>query len=202
MGHDGIPPKRKFRLEWKDRSKGWVLEKDCRNCFDLVAAYVQKKKILPLTIARASRVGFKDGNKVHENWVPMSEVVRKAIQYGDPNTIQPQLFKALDPRNDGLFAVQIGTHAYGLLHPCLQNTCIISDGLNSYQDDLVAQEFVESHCAGKQIMLIPFFGQNQDNRCGSSAAAILIELQKVYKAQRNSKELRPETVTLARIRMG
>lgn len=83
LGHDGIPPYRKFRLQWKDGYKEWIPEKGCEYCFNLVLIYVLKRRIVPLVIR--SKVGFsgKDA-EARENWVTIEEVVEKSKSYGDP----------------------------------------------------------------------------------------------------------------------
>lgn len=62
-----------------------------------------------------------------------------------------------------------------MLHLARENMCWVADGLNSYNDDPVAQDYLTALCPGKNILAVPFCGQTRGNQCASSLAAILVE---------------------------
>lgn len=76
---------------------------------------------------------------------------------------------------------------------------IVADGANLYHEDEVAKKVVASEFAGIEIINSIFLGQNMDNRCDSSAVAIVLEFQKLQMKKEIPAELRPPKVTFERI---
>lgn len=195
MGHRGEPPNREFNLKWKYGSNHteWVTERRCKNCLTLVKAYIERNNLEPTKIKPPKGVGYVAGvPEVRENWAPIEEAVRLTKGVVTAPTIHPEILGTFEPKRDGLYAVQIGTHAFGMLHLAHRNSCWVADGLNSYNEDPVAQEYLSALCPGKNILMTSFRSQNRGNWCASSLAAILVEMQKAHKNNKIPLELKPE----------
>lgn len=128
----------------------------------------------------------------------MDTIVDKVLIYGNKDGIQPEVFVKLGNK-DALYAIQIATHYYGGLYLHGQRLLLIADGLNHLYNDPLAEAFFKEEFPGVKFKQIPSVGQNQENCCASSAAAILIEFQKVYKAKSIPDKIIPAKVTFARV---
>lgn len=134
---------------------------------------------------------------IKSNWATVSRILDQVRIHGK-DTIQPEEFQSLKPR-DGLFIKQIGQHCFAILYYHDIKTVLVTDGLNSYYEDEFARQVIETEFKGCKIEVIPFHGQNQDNRCASATAAALIEFQRVYRTKLIPIELIPAKSTYARI---
>ena len=130
---------------------------------------------------------------MEENWVTAEQVLEKVHIYGKKKGIIAELSEELKER-DALYLIQIGNHLFVALHYHEEKISLISDGLNSFTEDNYARRILNRYFIGSDLRSVPFFGQNQDNRCGSAAAAIILQYQKVYPKREIPRELRPEKV--------
>lgn len=113
-------PKRQFYLKWANGDTDWVKETDCNNCEWLIRTFCQAKN-LPCSSLPRQKNGFTGQGEFNEaNWAYPEEIVDKAVKYSKLTSLQYKLFITLD-EEDSLYAVEIGTHCYGVLYQ--DSTC-------------------------------------------------------------------------------
>lgn len=198
VNHDGRPPNRLFEVRYRiDKSTLWFDEKDLGDCKYLVVRYI-KAHNLAKTILKGKLGHTGQQPDVEENWAFIEEVVDKAKKYGKRDGIQPEVYSKR-PNKDALLAIEIGVHCYGALYLHRDRMILVADGLNYYNNDSLAKQFFKEDFPGVQLKLIRFVGQTQDNRCAGSAAAILIEFQKIYRSKAIPDVIKSPPVTFSRI---
>ncbi|CAA3033126.1 Hypothetical predicted protein [Olea europaea subsp. europaea] len=196
--HRGEPPKREFRIQWGDRTYTWEPEENCRGCLDLVKQYCRAAEIR-MTSLRPLPGGFAGEAKlVEENCATVDQVLAKVSQFGDPDGIKPQAFTEFQPR-DALYIYQVARHFFVILYVHRKRIAWITDGANCYEEDEVAQDLVQEHFRGIEIVPIPYYGQSHASQCATSAAAAAIEFQRYYNLRRTPSHIRPPKSKIERI---
>jgi len=195
LDHRTIGDRRQFFLLWEDGSSSWTDESDCEGCVILIRRYCTKKRIEQTKLPIPAGGFLGRGKIIRENWVSADGVLDKVFIYGKKDAIQPQKFEQQQD-HDALYLVQIGNHFFVVLHYFEEKLALVSDGLNSLETDQYAKDLLLDDFSGNELRQVLFFGQNQDNKCGSAAAAIMLEFQKAHKKREIPQELRPEKAFL------
>lgn len=187
---------RQFLVEWKKgHEKTWVSEEDLDGAVAMLRAFCLAKKISP------PRVEEKEGNGAtpyvaynKENWVKLDEIVRTANSYGKPGGIKVTKFSELG-NEDSLSILQLGAHAFTILWLSGPATAIVADGKNSYAECKKTKQLIKSLLPQARNIAAPtFFGQRGEDHCGSSAALIAIELQRIYNREYGDLKTIPEEI--------
>lgn len=80
---------------------------------------------------------------------------------------------------DKIMIMQVGQHAFAVGYSSDSKTCITSDGLNTFSDCRLTRALVLARLRGaRRVRHVAFQGQKEIDNCGSSTAAIAIELQR------------------------
>lgn len=205
--HRGEPGNRQFLVVYeKDDEELWHHEDDLDNCVSYVNNYCRCEKI-PLSKYPEPPCGAPKKNKQGrkpktELWRPIEDILAKAITYGKKDGIQPKIF---DNRSqlgdkDELFLLQIGTHCFVVLYIAETKTCFVADGENTFKEDRRTRKVVLNKLSRAAfINYLPYYGQKRADYCASSASAIAIEFQRLYKNKTWPEKIEVSGGTLARI---
>lgn len=199
VGHRKPQPNREFRLKWSDRSCTWEKESaNLRGCYDIIKAYCSHTGI-PDTSIVPFPGGFAGlGPLVEANCVTLEETVRKSIQFGDPEGLQPQAFVSFEHK-DAIYIRQIGRHFFTIMYIHAKKLALVTDGANCFEDDILAQQLIQDDFSGIKILPVEFVGQSYANWCATSAAAAAIEFQRCYKIKQIPTQVKPPHSKIARI---
>lgn len=174
--------RRQFQVLYTDGTKLWHFEDDLKRCIPKVNAYCAIQKLQKSSIKISSKVGSTcDLPQNEANWISIERTLQLAITYGDKNGIIPQSFNKLEDQ-DGLYLAQLADHCYVILWLASDRICYIADGLNTFIEDNSAKEDLLPLLGRARIVhAMQFDGQKANDHCASSAAALAIEFQRLYK---------------------
>jgi len=198
VAHRIIGARREFKVRFIDGSEFWLKESDCDRCVKRIMAYCNKVGIQQTRLLQPAGGSSGQNEPVTENWVTAKQVLEKISIYGKADGLQPYLYEKLHPW-DSIYLEQIGEHFFAVLYLHERKLALVADGLNSLPDDEEAMSIIQDDFAPAALRVVRFNGQNQDDRCGSAAVAIVIEFQKIYEQNELPSELWPERVTYKRI---
>ena len=204
VNHRGTGRNREFLIEYvKNNEQLWIKEKDCDGCVLFIEKYCILERIPEPTVKYKKGCGAAaTGSHNVKNWASIDEILQKAIKYGNPEHIQPQIFTCLE-KKDGLYIIQVGNHCLSFVHLYNRRAAIIADGENVYRKDPIVRSVMLLKLAGvRSISHLPFYSQKEDDHCASSGAAIAIEMQRRYSAKIQDwlSPIRPAASTIDRIR--
>ena len=194
---------RRYEVLFKNGEKLWLPERDCGDCHTAIADFFDEKQLeLPAGIERPDGgTDLNDGNVAnHANHVSLERTLEIIKSYGLKGGLEARKFSGLG-KMDALFVLQIGKHLFAVLYHADTNCCLIADGKNRFLLRPSCRELVLKRIAGaKQVYGIPFNGQNEEDHCASSAAALAIEFQRLYKNKEWPEEMVVNRDVIKRIR--
>lgn len=179
--------KREFFVIFRSNNRGeWIPEENLDGCVTLLTAFCRERRI-PLTAVKYKEgCGASHGSVQNKaNWVNIGSIIEKANIYGHKNGLPVTAFKPINKdTTDFISILQVGTHAFTILYISKYKYAIVGDGKNLFQTCIKTCAMVMSmlHSA-KVVHSITFKGQNEEDKCGASAAAIATEFQKIYRNQ-------------------
>lgn len=188
------PKGRQFEVIYTDGDKKWHWERDLTRCLAKVDAYCASKKLPKSQFKPKGKCGATlDKPQNPANWLEVEEICRLARSFGKKKGLQPVPFSGLG-RKDSLGIHQMGEHAYVLLWIPSRRICFVADGLNTFLDDEeVKEDLTPLLREAKVIKGLRYDGQKGADHCGSSAAALAVELQRLYP---HGPEKIPETLSV------
>lgn len=177
---------RQFQLKYKNQRKlGWVWEKDCDGCVDMVNKYCRDNGLKPTNLRYKKGAGSTSRRSIYqEQWKHLEEILQKTKTYGHKNLLQPEIFVKLDSK-DGIYLKQIGNHCFAILYYHDTRNAYVADGENVLFKDKVARDIMFGclRIDGKpcrSVTYLEFDGQREKDKCATSAAAIAIEFQRIH----------------------
>lgn len=192
-----------YLVKWLDYNEStWEPEINLKNSYDTLEAYKEKNKLgkpvykRPVTATvGAIKPHVESINQA--NWVKPTMVIGAIEKYRPrrfKNTIEVRLLdtSAENDANlseeDVIYVVPFNNHAYVILDKKSENEAILVDGANIAIGD---ETLVNKMCGwiGRPIRVVEYKGQRGVDHCGSSAAAIAIELERIYHNQEQIPEV-------------
>lgn len=193
---------RRFLVEYRSNgSKEWLHEKHLDGCVDLLARFLEKNNLEPTKLKHKQKVGSSQpSNASQANWVYVEDAVRAANTYGLQGGLSVTGFKKLDDR-DSITLLQVGAHCYVILYYARTKHCFVADGENTFINNTASRKLVFARLSGaRTISFIRFYGQKEKNYCGSSAAGIATEFQRLYKSGEKFNSIQVPDTTMRRIK--
>lgn len=172
--------KRQFLIKLKNSDEEWLDEKNLDGCVTLLKLYCRTASITRPRIQYKSKVGSSNTKTANtNNWVNIEDIIDKAKIYGNKQGLQPKQFQRIE-EEDGLYIIQIGVHAFAALHFAKQSTIFIADGGNLASKCNKTKAIIQKLFEDVENGILQFNRQREEDQCGSSAAGIAIELQRLY----------------------
>lgn len=179
--------KREFLVTYRSNQENeWLPEEALDKAVTALKQFLQKNPHLSPTKLREDedeRVGAKSTKKANlSNWVKMEEVRQKARAYGDPDGIPIEILGNKMGQEDKILLVKNNTHCHTVLFLAKSKMALIADGENTaIRSNVCRLSLVKKLNGVRKIKFLPFNKQREADHCGSSAAAIAIEFQNIYK---------------------
>lgn len=197
---------RKFLVQFKkDDERQWLPERDLRGCIDTLNRFCDTR-VPPIP---KTKMKFPDGigatgDKIHNtaNWVRnLEDIVQAAKIYGDKQGLQPQILGEEFEDRDAIYITRIGSHCYTILFMSDSRLCIVADGKNSLKRDHRSRRLLMHKLRmARAVIIVEAYNQVEEDHCGSSAAGIAIEFQRLHKAGIIPEEVRVAKSTMERLR--
>ena len=202
LEHQQLNDERQFKvLYWKNNEILWHKESDLENCIEQVNIYCLREGIPISKLPCKKTLGASKkriGNKA--NYVSIEDILQKIQVYGKNEGPQPEVFDVIGEK-DAIYLIPIGRHCFTALYYAETRTCLVADGENALSENKKARKLLLSRLRGaKYIKYLHFNGQLEPGHCGSSAAGIAIEFQRLYKNKTIPKEVVVPDTIMQRIR--
>lgn len=192
---------REFLVSFRSNgSTAWYLEKDLTDCSLLLENFCTQKRIALPAALKERRVGnISMAGANPNNWVEVEEIISAVKTHGHKESLLPEKFEQLG-HSDAIKIMTLGNHCFVILYLAAKRTCLIADGQNAFiKDTRVRKAIMASLQEASLIHGIPFGQQKAIDYCGSSAAVIAIEFQRILRTNNIPKEVVTPTSTLRRI---
>lgn len=185
----------------KLKKKKWLKEDDLDGAVSTLRNFCIKNNLPAPKISYKEGCGAAEPSQANKNnWVLLEDILRAIKTYGKPNSIQPEILDEISNR-DGLYLSQIGNHCFVILYLSEHRLALVADGQNTYAVNKAARKLLLVALQGvKHIRSLSFFGQKETDQCGSSAAGIAIEFQRMYQARDIGTEVKVPSSIMERIR--
>lgn len=194
--------KRVFRVLFRDKTLKWIPEENLDRSITLLQNFCRSAKMSPTRLKYDTRVGassLKDANT--ENWATLGEIMRMVEVYGHKDGLEVKVFEDELGKHDCIYLIQIGFHCYTALFIASSGRCFVSDGENTFTNVASSRRLLLSKLTGaRNLRYVAFSGQSEKDHCASSAAAIAIEFQRLYKSGESINIIQAPKTTLQRIR--
>lgn len=199
------PNRGQFKVRYRSNSEeAWVPIKRLDGCVDMIERFLIKNDLpLEYMAGLGYRQGCGSSNPTasgKENWAQLDDIISAANTYGIKNSLKVTAFSELGSK-DALHIVQVGAHCFTVLYWASSRHCLIADGENTFVNNMTSRRLLLTKLSGvKRISFLPFYDQREVDFCGSSAAAIAVEFQKIYKEKSDLREVRVAKSVIARIK--
>lgn len=197
---------RKFLVKFKKGDEEqWLLERDLRGCIDSLNKFCDTRvPAIPRTKMKLpDGIGATRSRQQNTaNWVRgLNDIVQAARTYGDREGLQPQVLEEQLGDEDAIYITRVGFHSYTILFKYESRLCIVADGKNSLRKDSQSRKIVMHKLRrARCIIFVQAYNQVEEDHCGSSAAGIAIEFQRLHKRGIIPCEARVAKSTMDRLR--
>lgn len=174
-----------YLIKWKDYEyQDWVERESLDGCAKLINNWL-KSKGLATEMEEDPRLGSEGTNVVSGNWISMkefhSEVERICSYIRLPEQSKLPIIELDDEDellvHDAVYIHNYQNHAYILRYVSDSDLVLLADGTNTYRENVDVQNHFKN-LVNKQIKSLNFSQQPSDNKCGSSAAFIAVEMMR------------------------
>lgn len=182
-----IRGKREFLVTYRSNQEDeWLPEHAFDKAVTSLKQFLEKNPHLSPTKLREDEdelVGAKSTKQANRaNWVTMTEVAQKAKAYGDPKGLSIEVFGGKLGKEDKILLVKNDVHCHTALFLAKKRMALIADGENAaITNNIFRLSLVKKLHGIKKFKFLHFNKQREADQCGSSAAAIAIEFQNIYK---------------------
>lgn len=193
------PSGRSFLVKYRsNESEEWLREKHLDGCVDLLTRFLEKNNLEPTKLTPKQKVGSSESSNANQaNSVYIKDAVCAANTYGLRGELRVTAFEKLG-NQDSITLLQVGAHCYAILYCARTKHCFVADGENTLLNNAASRRLVFSKLSGaKVITFIRFDGQREKNYCGSSAAGIATEFQRIYKSGEKMASIKTPDTTMA-----
>lgn len=174
-----------YLVKWRGYEyQDWIRRDDLTGCAKLVNNWLRRRGLEP-EMEENSRLGSSGVNIVPENWITIEdfykEVGRIRSYLKNADRIKLPIIEFTDDSKledyDAVYIYNYENHAYVFRYISSSDVILLADGANSY----IENEDIQRHfkvLLNKEIKALIFGQQPSDNKCGSSAVYIAIEMMK------------------------
>lgn len=180
--------RRRFMIRWKStKTTQWLWEEDLVGCENLLPLYLRCKNLSPTKLQFSTKVGASPSARNLfniSNWPEFIEVVKQSEimskRKGFFSRLPIKVFDGMLGTEDSVYLVRLRTHVYVVLYYYEKKKCFICDGGNVYLTDPEERRLINHQLGAVDIAVLPFIQQQGVDHCGSSAACIATEFQRLY----------------------